>query len=70
LFLYIVYFHSALFLLNYQSGQHMICYIFCIVIYVFDWSLFCFVVVYRIVDCIWRYMFEMLCLIRCVWTGW
>jgi len=46
LFLYIVYFHGALFLLIYQSGQHMICYMLCIVIYIFHWSLFCFVVIY------------------------
>jgi hypothetical protein len=34
-------------------------------IYVFHWSLFCFMVFYRMVDCI-CYMFEILCLIRCV----
>ena len=69
-FSYIMYVHSALFLLISQSGQHTTCYMFCIVIYIFHCSLFCFMVICRIVDWIWRYMFEMLCFGRCVWTAW
>ena len=52
-----------------QSGQHMICYMFWIAICISCWNLFCFVF-YRIADCIWCYMLEMLCLSRYFRTSW
>jgi len=59
-FLYISCVHGVLLLLDFQSGQRMTCYMFRIVIYTFHWSLFRFVVIYRIDDCTCCYMLEML----------
>ena len=54
----------------FQSDQQMICCMFCIAVRIMYWSLFCFVVICRIDDCIRCYMFEMLCLCRYFWTVW
>ena len=51
-FVYILYVHGVLFLLISQSGQHMICYMFCIIIYIVHYSYIRFVVSYRIIGCI------------------
>jgi len=50
LFLYIARVHGAVLLLISQSGQRTTCYMFRIVIYIFHWSLFRFLVIYRKVD--------------------
>jgi hypothetical protein len=50
LFWYILYVHSIIFY-RFQFGQHMICYMFCIVIYILCLSLFCLVVSCRIIGC-------------------
>ena len=60
--LYVLHIHVALFLLIYQFGQHNICYMFYILIYISHWSSFCFVAIYCIFDCMESCMFEMLCL--------
>jgi hypothetical protein len=53
LFLHTIYVRGVLLRLIFQSDQRISRYLFCIVIYIFHWRLFCFVVIYCIVDCIW-----------------
>ena len=60
MFLCILHVGGALFLLGFQFGQRMICYMFCIVIYKFHWHSFWFVAIYCVFDCTWCCMFEML----------
>jgi len=66
LFLYIEYVHVTLLLLIHQFGPRTTCYMFCIVIHISHWSSFRFMVIYRLVNCIGCYMFEMLRLGRCI----